>query len=887
MEQLDLRRHTPDEFVGKSVTISGRDYTIGPRFKESAEGYAHFLVNDLSGLCVHLVQIRPEYQSNPSGALEASREKAREAAQLRTNMLRNGEALTTPFISVIEGNGGSFELHETLWGQFGHIEDSPERESFELALSQSKAGDNRSAVTVLTAVLERHPNHAMALGLLAGVLCDLNDQWSARQMFARAIEIEPNCVKLRGHQIVVALGGTRRREALELFQELEGRYPLLNDYDGVGIQAYLICGEPQQALDLLQQNTLPKQDAEQLLTQITNALNVKRQLLVLGEVVENGMINEADLCELLGDLYEVYPADPMIQVNLGSAMYRAGQYQRAAELLLAAGGGIADGLVIFCEVNIAFAFMKISKWEYAMGAFSDLMNHVALKAAQGDPVSPSEVPGLGDWFAEKGVLKSKQLSSYQILTAAMAECPNQELITPQVRQLAEIYRQAEGLCGVDGKVVSPAGAHASVTPIEPERAKTMTVPEPAIAAGPSSAPPSNPPASTTRPTTTSGALANPSVATPEAPAAPISNKVPMAAPHLVQTASVATQEAPAAPIGNEVPMVAPHLEHTATLLASGKVLVVGGNRNRRDEVYDPSTNTWASAGSLETPRSSHTATLLADGKLLVTGGLGASGNNLTSAEQYESSSNTWSSAGSLETPRAYHTATLLPSGKVLVAGGRSRGSGGCTPSAELYDPSGNTWLTAGSLETPRSHHTATLLPSGKVLVAGGTRVGKDLSSTELYDSSTHTWSSAGPLLQVRSKHTATLLPSGKVLVAGGESRSRVVASAELYDPSSNTWSATGSLATARADHTATLLPSGKVLVAGGRGNLRYLFSAELYDPFSNTWSSAGSLVTGREKHTATLLPSGKVLVAGGQGFSGDLSSTELYDPSNNTWSTRW
>ena len=295
-------------------------------------------------------------------------------------------------------------------------------------------------------------------------------------MFARAIEIEPNYAKLRGQQIVIAFRATRRREALELFQELKARYPLLDDYDGFGIQAYLICGEPQQALDLLQHNTLPKQDAEQLLTVITNALEVKQQMEKLGEAVEKSQINEADLRELLEELYKAYRTDPLIQANLGSALYRAGQYQRAAQLLLAAGGGIADGLTPYCGVNLAFALLKISAWEPAMEMLTDLMNEVSSKAAQGAAVSPSEVPGLGHWFAEKGVLKSKQQSSYQILEAAMAACPNPELIPPQVRQLAEIYRQAEGLCGVDGKVVSPAAARASATPSEPERARTLTSP---------------------------------------------------------------------------------------------------------------------------------------------------------------------------------------------------------------------------------------------------------------------------------------------------------------------------------------------------------------------------------------------------------------------------
>lgn len=615
MEQLDLRRHTPEEFVGKSVTIGGRNYTIGPKFGGD-EGYAHFLINELSGLCLHIVQIGKEYLSNPSGALAASREKARETAYWRSNMLLNGEAITLPFISVIEGNGGSFELHETTWGAFGHTQDSPGRESIDLAVSQSEAGDQRSALAVLAALLESHPNHSVALGLLAGVVCDLNDQASAQQMFARSIEIEPNYAKIRGQQIVVALRATRRRRALELFQELKARYPLLNDYDGVGISAYLMCGEPQQALNLSQQNTLPKQDAEQLLTQITYALDVKQQLLKLGEAIETSLIDETDLLEFLEALYKAYPSDPMIQANLGSALYRAGQYPRAVELLLSAGGGIADDLTIYCGVNLAFALIKMSAWEPAMGMLSDVVNDALSKAARGVAVSPSEVPGLGDWFADKGVLKTKRHSNYRLLEAAMAECPDQKLITPLVRQLAELYRLAE----------------------------------PAAVAGPPAALPAAPPASTTIPAASTTNITT----TPATPA----NRL------------VATPEVAAASNCNESQMAAAHVAHTASLLLNGKVLVAGGGGNPGDEVYDPSTSTWSPSGSLATSRAYHTATLLPGGKVLVAGGTGA-GKELSSAELYDASSNIWSSAGSLEMPRERHTATLLPSGKILIAGGEA------------------------------------------------------------------------------------------------------------------------------------------------------------------------------------------------------------------------
>src|SRR5947208_3338922 len=118
MEALNLKHHTADQFTGKSIVIHGRNYRIGARFRESDQGYAHFLFNELSGLCLNIGQIRREYRSNPVGALRASQEKAKQTASLRSDFRMKGEAVDIPFISVIEGNGGSFEVHEIAWGAF-------------------------------------------------------------------------------------------------------------------------------------------------------------------------------------------------------------------------------------------------------------------------------------------------------------------------------------------------------------------------------------------------------------------------------------------------------------------------------------------------------------------------------------------------------------------------------------------------------------------------------------------------------------------------------------------------------------------------------------------------------------------------------------------------
>ena len=323
-------------------------------------------------------------------------------------------------------------------------------------------------------------------------------------------------------------------------------------------------------------------------------------------------------------------------------------------------------------------------------------------------------------------------------------------------------------------------------------------------------------------------------------------------------------------------------EHTASLLADGKLLVVGGLGTSGDpltscELFTPASGTWSATGALATARAAHTATVLSDGTVLVVGGVDTLGAATATCELYDPSAGTWTTVGSLTLARQLHTATLLADGTVLVAGGEDV-SFSETASCEIYDPVAKTWSATGTLNRPRGYHTATALSDGSVLVVGGFNDG-DLTDCEVYDPIEGTWTSTGSTGTAHSLHTATLLADGTVLVAGGYSGG---STCELYDAQAGTWSTTGSLSNGPVGHTATTLPGGKVLITGGTDSAgsTYFTDAQRFNPGSGVWTelTLAPLGTARAFHTATLLNDGQVLVVGGSNTGGVMTSVEEFDP---------
>ncbi len=340
------------------------------------------------------------------------------------------------------------------------------------------------------------------------------------------------------------------------------------------------------------------------------------------------------------------------------------------------------------------------------------------------------------------------------------------------------------------------------------------------------------------------------------------------------------------------PLSTPRTHHASVLLASGEVLVIGGQTGASSvssttEVFDPATRTTRAGPSMASARMNHAAIVLPNQKVLVVGGQSdvAGQNALDTTELYDPQTGQFAPGPTLSEQRSGPAlAPFSQAGiaRVLIAGGEHGNVASRT--AELYLVDSNTLspVAASMVEGRFEANAVTLVSGTTILLQGGWSAsggGAVPASSEIYDVTSQTFSPT-PSLVSRAESTLVAVGSSTYAV-GGTDGTNVLGSVEVFDGSQ--WSpASLSLLVARRAHTATAL-NGQILVTGGydtapasSGSLAPLGSSALGSSEILGAGAAAGLQAGRAYHTATALSNGELVVIGGEDGPAILASIEVY-----------
>ncbi len=301
-------------------------------------------------------------------------------------------------------------------------------------------------------------------------------------------------------------------------------------------------------------------------------------------------------------------------------------------------------------------------------------------------------------------------------------------------------------------------------------------------------------------------------------------------------------------------------DHTSTLLADGRVLVVGGVDTEgaalaTSMIFDPRAGTWRKGPALAAPCRGHTATLLKDGRVLVVG-IGDKGQG---AAFYSPRTDMWEGQQGPNISRLGHAAIRMPNGSVMVLGGRPTKMPSfllmgaelpaLTEEVEVFNPVVGTWALNHALKTARRDHMVVALTAGRLFVYGGQGVGRragnfvSLRNGELLKPG-NVWRNV-PRSPGKGG-AGVLLQDGKHFVNHGGG---------LLDLQGQSWREVEP--SYREEGPMVALDDGKAVNFGPDG-------VDAFDLASRAWEPVEGVYERRDAgSTATLLNDGRVLIVGG------------------------
>jgi N-acetylneuraminic acid mutarotase len=260
--------------------------------------------------------------------------------------------------------------------------------------------------------------------------------------------------------------------------------------------------------------------------------------------------------------------------------------------------------------------------------------------------------------------------------------------------------------------------------------------------------------------------------------------------------------------------------------------------------YDPSTDTWASIAPMLTPRLSF-ALAAYDSKIYVFGGFkitassGLSQTSCADTEVYDPSNDTWTTAGSMPTGTSEMQANTV-NGKIYVIGGLTGDASKdiAVNITQIYDPNSDSWSTGASMPYPINGGYASVVVDNNIYVIGGVDDylfsqqdpnAKLVRFNQIYDSETNSWSLGSPIPAVAwdagSGATTGVAAPKRIYVMGGVVPGSFPGDGlnqnYAYDPSINYWSSAAPLPAASLNPVVAVVNDIFYVIGGSNGLTAY------------------------------------------------------------------
>ncbi|WP_165755805.1 S8 family serine peptidase [Ruminiclostridium hungatei] len=248
---------------------------------------------------------------------------------------------------------------------------------------------------------------------------------------------------------------------------------------------------------------------------------------------------------------------------------------------------------------------------------------------------------------------------------------------------------------------------------------------------------------------------------------------------------------------------------------------------------------WAGSINMPSARADFAAVEL-EGKIYVIGGMNAFGEAMGTVEVFDPGTQTWSQAASLNIPR-YGLEAETVNGKIYAVGGEN--SLLAYGTVEEYDPHTDTWTEKQGMQQPRSNFGLQAV-DGKLYAMGGYGHIPVVKSLEQYDAAKDEWKVIGEMLTPRYGFSTAAIGDTIYTVSGVNEAGELAANVEAYHTGTNSWSREEDISVPRCN-AGQAVAGGNLYIIGGNDSYSEVELVEAYDSEAKVWSSFDSLFTDR------------------------------------------